>query len=173
MDGLNSRGEIVVIGATNRIDAIDPALRRPGRFDRELFFSLPSKKVSWKFFGTIDSNSCFMIYVSIKKVVKIIIFFHNLQKKKVAYLLFFFPTVPFTFYPLLSFFVPKKLITPPLSLHLKNFFLLFFYYMFIYLFIGSIFLIGQAKYPEDSYTSLESKAQEWVYCWAFGEHSGL
>lgn len=42
MDGLDSRGEVVVIGATNRIDAIDPALRRPGRFDREFNFSLPS-----------------------------------------------------------------------------------------------------------------------------------
>lgn len=45
MDGLDDRGEVIVIGATNRIDSIDPALRRPGRFDRELFFPLPSKKV--------------------------------------------------------------------------------------------------------------------------------
>ena len=45
MDGLDSRGEIVVIGATNRIDAIDPALRRPGRFDREFIFPLPSRDV--------------------------------------------------------------------------------------------------------------------------------
>ncbi|KAH0540202.1 ATPase family AAA domain-containing protein 2-like isoform X2 [Cotesia glomerata] len=44
MDGLSDRGEVVVIGATNRIDAIDPALRRPGRFDRELFFPLPAMK---------------------------------------------------------------------------------------------------------------------------------
>ncbi|VEN44716.1 unnamed protein product [Callosobruchus maculatus] len=43
MDGLTDRGDVVVIGATNRIDAIDPALRRPGRFDRELFFPLPSR----------------------------------------------------------------------------------------------------------------------------------
>ncbi|KAL9651601.1 hypothetical protein ABK040_001546 [Willaertia magna] len=43
MDGLDSRGQVVVIGATNRIDSIDPALRRPGRFDRELIFTLPSK----------------------------------------------------------------------------------------------------------------------------------
>ena len=42
---LCSRGEIVVIGATNRIDAIDPALRRPGRFDREFIFPLPSREV--------------------------------------------------------------------------------------------------------------------------------
>ncbi|KAK2577984.1 hypothetical protein KPH14_008416 [Odynerus spinipes] len=42
MDGLENNSEIIVIGATNRIDAIDPALRRPGRFDRELYFPLPS-----------------------------------------------------------------------------------------------------------------------------------
>lgn len=41
MDGLDSRGQVVLIGATNRIDAIDGALRRPGRFDREFFFPLP------------------------------------------------------------------------------------------------------------------------------------
>mgnify|MGYP003943637531 FL=1 len=41
MDGLDSRGQVVVIGATNRPDAIDLALRRPGQFDRELLFSLP------------------------------------------------------------------------------------------------------------------------------------
>eukprot|EP01132_Coremiostelium_polycephalum_P000821 gene821-1027_t len=43
MDGLDNRGQVIVIGATNRIDSIDPALRRPGRFDRELLFTLPSK----------------------------------------------------------------------------------------------------------------------------------
>lgn len=45
MDGLESRGEIVVIGATNRLDSLDPALRRPGRFDREFLFALPNKEV--------------------------------------------------------------------------------------------------------------------------------
>ncbi|KAJ3437401.1 intein-containing tat-binding precursor [Anaeramoeba flamelloides] len=44
MDGLEDRGNVVVIGATNRVDAIDPALRRPGRFDREFLFPLPDKK---------------------------------------------------------------------------------------------------------------------------------
>ncbi|XP_057845633.2 ATPase family AAA domain-containing protein At1g05910-like [Cryptomeria japonica] len=44
MDGLDSRGQVVLIGATNRIDAIDGALRRPGRFDREFVFSLPDCK---------------------------------------------------------------------------------------------------------------------------------
>uniref|UniRef100_A0A7N0V6H7 PHD-type domain-containing protein n=1 Tax=Kalanchoe fedtschenkoi TaxID=63787 RepID=A0A7N0V6H7_KALFE len=42
MDGLNSRGSVIVIGATNRPDSVDPALRRPGRFDREIYFPLPS-----------------------------------------------------------------------------------------------------------------------------------
>jgi len=37
-------GKVIVIGATNRIDAIDPALRRPGRFDREFAFSLPDRQ---------------------------------------------------------------------------------------------------------------------------------
>jgi transitional endoplasmic reticulum ATPase len=44
MDGLKSRGKVVVIGATNRINAIDEALRRPGRFDREIEISVPSKE---------------------------------------------------------------------------------------------------------------------------------
>lgn len=45
MDGLDNRGEVVVIGATNRLDSIDPALRRPGRFDREFLFGLPDREV--------------------------------------------------------------------------------------------------------------------------------
>ncbi|KAH0450052.1 hypothetical protein IEQ34_020744 [Dendrobium chrysotoxum] len=44
LDGLKSRGSVIVIGATNRPDAVDPALRRPGRFDREIFFPLPTEK---------------------------------------------------------------------------------------------------------------------------------
>ncbi|SYW73865.1 related to YTA7 - 26S proteasome subunit [Ustilago bromivora] len=42
MDGMDGRGQVVVIGATNRPDSVDPALRRPGRFDREFYFPLPS-----------------------------------------------------------------------------------------------------------------------------------
>ncbi len=44
MDGLESRGKLVVIGATNRPNALDPALRRPGRFDREIEIGLPDRK---------------------------------------------------------------------------------------------------------------------------------
>ena len=44
MDGLESRGKVIVISATNRPNAIDPALRRPGRFDREIEIKVPDKK---------------------------------------------------------------------------------------------------------------------------------
>lgn len=44
MDGLEARGNIIVIGATNRVNAIDPALRRPGRFDREIEIGVPDKQ---------------------------------------------------------------------------------------------------------------------------------
>ena len=44
MDGLEGRGKVVVIAATNRPNAIDPALRRPGRFDREIEIKVPDKK---------------------------------------------------------------------------------------------------------------------------------
>ncbi|GKS61699.1 ATPase AAA [Candidatus Nitrosocosmicus sp.] len=43
MDGMTSRGKVVVIAATNRINAIDPALRRPGRFDREIEIGVPNR----------------------------------------------------------------------------------------------------------------------------------
>ena len=43
MDGLKGRGNVIVIGATNRPDALDPALRRPGRFDREIEIGIPDK----------------------------------------------------------------------------------------------------------------------------------
>jgi transitional endoplasmic reticulum ATPase len=43
MDGLEERGQVIVIGATNRVDAVDPALRRGGRFDREIEVGVPDK----------------------------------------------------------------------------------------------------------------------------------
>lgn len=43
MDGLNDRGNVIVLGATNRPDSVDPALRRPGRFDREVEISVPNE----------------------------------------------------------------------------------------------------------------------------------
>ncbi len=44
MDGLEARGKVVVIGATNRPNALDPALRRPGRFDREIEIGVPDRE---------------------------------------------------------------------------------------------------------------------------------
>ncbi len=44
LDGMSGRGQVIVIGATNREDAIDPALRRPGRFDREIEIGVPSRE---------------------------------------------------------------------------------------------------------------------------------
>jgi len=43
LDGLEERGEVVVIGATNRVEGVDPALRRPGRFDREIMIGVPDR----------------------------------------------------------------------------------------------------------------------------------
>jgi transitional endoplasmic reticulum ATPase len=43
MDGLTDRGNVIVLGATNRPDSVDPALRRPGRFDREVEISVPNE----------------------------------------------------------------------------------------------------------------------------------
>ena len=44
MDGMSGRGNVIVIAATNRVEAIDPALRRPGRFDREIEIGVPAKE---------------------------------------------------------------------------------------------------------------------------------
>lgn len=44
MDGLQTRGKVIVIGATNRPNALDPAIRRPGRFDREIEIGIPDKE---------------------------------------------------------------------------------------------------------------------------------
>ncbi|KAI6033449.1 AAA-domain-containing protein [Pisolithus microcarpus] len=51
MDGMDGRGQVIVIGATNRPDAVDPALRRPGRFDREFYFPLPTVEARERILG--------------------------------------------------------------------------------------------------------------------------
>lgn len=56
MDGLTDRGQIVVIGATNRINSLDPALRRPGRFDREFYFPMPCKEARKKILDSHTRN---------------------------------------------------------------------------------------------------------------------
>jgi SpoVK/Ycf46/Vps4 family AAA+-type ATPase len=56
MDGMDGRGQVVVIGATNRPDAVDPALRRPGRFDREFYFPLPGQEAREKILRIITKK---------------------------------------------------------------------------------------------------------------------
>lgn len=56
MDGMDGRGQVVVIGATNRPDAVDPALRRPGRFDREFYFPLPTLDARKKILGIMTKE---------------------------------------------------------------------------------------------------------------------
>lgn len=51
MDGMDNRGQVIVIGATNRPDSVDSALRRPGRFDREFYFPLPDFNARKKIIG--------------------------------------------------------------------------------------------------------------------------
>ncbi|RDW27639.1 hypothetical protein B0I72DRAFT_98780 [Yarrowia lipolytica] len=56
MDGMDNRGQVIVIGATNRPDSVDPALRRPGRFDREFYFPLPDKEARKAIIGIHTSK---------------------------------------------------------------------------------------------------------------------
>ena len=56
MDGMDGRGQVIVIGATNRPDSIDPALRRPGRFDREFYFPLPNREARRKILDIHTKN---------------------------------------------------------------------------------------------------------------------
>lgn len=56
MDGMDGRGQVVVIGATNRPDAVDPALRRPGRFDREFYFGLPNLEAREKILSIMTKD---------------------------------------------------------------------------------------------------------------------
>ncbi|EIW81740.1 AAA-domain-containing protein [Coniophora puteana RWD-64-598 SS2] len=56
MDGMDGRGQVVVIGATNRPDAVDPALRRPGRFDREFYFPLPTLEARERILGIMTGK---------------------------------------------------------------------------------------------------------------------
>ncbi|OMP82323.1 Tat-binding-like protein 7 [Diplodia seriata] len=56
MDGMDDRGQVVIIGATNRPDNVDPALRRPGRFDREFYFPLPNFEARRSIIGIHTKN---------------------------------------------------------------------------------------------------------------------
>lgn len=81
MDGMDGRGQVVVIGATNRPDAVDPALRRPGRFDREFYFGLPGLDAreriltimtkKWEGWGASDEDNEVEVKERIKGLAKL------------------------------------------------------------------------------------------------------
>ena len=62
LDGFDTRGDVKVIMATNRIDSLDPALIRPGRIDRKIEFPLPDVKTKRHIFRLADLNTSLTIF---------------------------------------------------------------------------------------------------------------
>ena len=71
MDGLEARGKVIVIAATNRPNALDPALRRPGRFDREIEIKVPNKKGRYEILQIHTRNMPLLQDVDIEKLAAI------------------------------------------------------------------------------------------------------
>ncbi|TXT56238.1 MAG: Cell division cycle protein 48 [Promethearchaeota archaeon] len=71
MDGLHSRGRVIVIGATNRPNSLDPALRRPGRFDREIEIKVPNERGRHEIFQIHTRNMPLDKKISLKEYAKI------------------------------------------------------------------------------------------------------
>ncbi|AET33594.1 CDC48 family AAA ATPase [Pyrobaculum ferrireducens] len=71
MDGLQERGQVVVIGATNRPDAVDPALRRPGRFDREIWINPPDFKGRYEILQIHTRNMPLAPDVDLRKLAEV------------------------------------------------------------------------------------------------------
>ncbi len=71
MDGLKSRGRVVVIAATNMPNSLDPALRRPGRFDREIEIGIPDKKGRDKILRIHTRNMPLAKAVNLNKIVEV------------------------------------------------------------------------------------------------------
>jgi len=71
MDGLSGRGNVIVIGATNRPQALDPALRRPGRFDREIEIGVPDKQARYEILQIHTRGMPLAEDVDLKKLAKI------------------------------------------------------------------------------------------------------
>ncbi len=70
MDGLEGRGDVIVIAATNRPHALDPALRRPGRFDREIEIPLPDKQGRYEILQIHTRNAPLAEDVDLKKIAE-------------------------------------------------------------------------------------------------------
>jgi len=71
MDGLEARGDVIVIGATNRPEAVDPALRRPGRFDREIEIGVPDKRGRYEILLVHTRNMPLSKDVDLHKIAEI------------------------------------------------------------------------------------------------------
>ncbi|TFG02754.1 MAG: AAA family ATPase, partial [Promethearchaeota archaeon] len=71
MDGLHARGRVIVIGATNRPNSLDSALRRPGRFDREIEIKVPNEKGRREIFQIHTRNMPLDKKISLKKFAQI------------------------------------------------------------------------------------------------------
>jgi len=71
MDGLHGRGKVIVIGATNRPNSLDPALRRPGRFDREIEIKVPNEKGRLEVFQIHTRNMPLDKKISLKEYAQI------------------------------------------------------------------------------------------------------
>ncbi len=71
MDGLSSRGQVIVIGATNLPNALDPALRRPGRFDRELTIPIPDQRGRLEILGIHTRGMPLSADVSLEKLAEL------------------------------------------------------------------------------------------------------
>ncbi|MEM4535543.1 MAG: CDC48 family AAA ATPase, partial [Desulfurococcaceae archaeon] len=71
MDGLKERGKVVVIGATNRPEAVDPALRRPGRFDREIEIPPPDKRARREILAVHTRNMPLAEDVDLEKIAEV------------------------------------------------------------------------------------------------------
>ncbi len=72
MDGLEARGDVIVIAATNRPNAIDPALRRPGRFDREIELPVPDKRGRFEILQIHTRHVPLDVYDSLERVKKVV-----------------------------------------------------------------------------------------------------
>ncbi|RLJ05558.1 MAG: hypothetical protein DRP14_01680 [Candidatus Aenigmatarchaeota archaeon] len=70
MDGLKGRGKVIVIGATNRPDSLDPALRRPGRFDREIEIGVPNQEGRLEILQIHSRNMPLAKDVNLKKLAE-------------------------------------------------------------------------------------------------------
>jgi transitional endoplasmic reticulum ATPase len=70
MDGMKSRGKVVVIAATNRPDSIDPAIRRPGRFDREIEIGIPDEEGRYEILSIHTRGMPIDEKVDLKKISK-------------------------------------------------------------------------------------------------------